>query len=691
MANRIRSLSLALVAVVSLLVSVSCTDSRHSVVTIDEADSLLDIAYKAHNYDQLLQLADSFHTTGSISDVQAGYWRGYAYYNMNQLRTADFHWKKVAETEIKNDEDFDYYARSVSRLANLYLLRSDYQSAMTVAVPALTRMEQLGRDTIGDYANLLTVIGSCQLKLGQPSEAEATYGRAFRSYQKLLERDQTGYYHKSAIVGIITTTNNYLSEHRFEEANLWTERFDELLTQFENHPAANAQYIDKQRARLYFYRATALVGLGQPREAAKVYRTALQTEYSQTGDGRIEANDYLMAAGRWREAVYNYGWLDSQMRKYNVRWTIDNIQQYLLPKYRANVGAQQKDSTIAVGLQMCQAIDSAIVRMKADDAAELAALYDSRQKEAQIARQQADLTRQRYVGTLVALLLVSIFFVVYTLYKRKAQQRLADAHTKLQEAYDQLEETTTAKERIESELRIARDIQMSMVPSVFPEREGLDLYASMTPAREVGGDLYSYLLQDDHLYFCIGDVSGKGVPASLFMAQAIRLFRTMAAQQRMPAEIATRMNAALTEDNINGMFITMFIGLVDLTTGRLDFCNAGHNPPVLGGDAQQGSFMEVESNAPIGLWSELEFVGEHLDSIKGRPLFIYTDGLNEAENRQQEQFGEERMLDILRHTQFDNARHVIDVLCAAVEQHRDGAEPNDDLTMMCLKVMGPSV
>jgi serine phosphatase RsbU (regulator of sigma subunit) len=335
---------------------------------------------------------------------------------------------------------------------------------------------------------------------------------------------------------------------------------------------------------------------------------------------------------------------------------------------------------------MCEALDSAIVRMKADDAAELAALYDSRQKEAQIAQQQADLTRQRYVGTLVALLLVSIFFVVYTLYKRKAQQRLADAHTKLQEAYDQLEETTTAKERIESELRIARDIQMSMVPSVFPEREGLDLYASMTPAREVGGDLYSYLLQDDHLYFCIGDVSGKGVPASLFMAQAIRLFRTMAAQQRMPAEIATRMNAALTEDNVNGMFITMFIGLVDLTTGRLDFCNAGHNPPVLGGDAQQGSFMEVESNAPIGLWSELEFVGEHLDSIKGRPLFIYTDGLNEAENRQQEQFGEERMLDILRHTQFDNARHVIDVLCAAVEQHRDGAEPNDDLTMMCLKV-----
>jgi serine phosphatase RsbU (regulator of sigma subunit) len=244
-----------------------------------------------------------------------------------------------------------------------------------------------------------------------------------------------------------------------------------------------------------------------------------------------------------------------------------------------------------------------------------------------------------------------------------------------------------AQERIENELKIARDIQMSMVPSTFPEREGLDMYASMTPAKEVGGDLYGYVMQGDRLYFALGDVSGKGVPASLFMAQATRLFMTLAKQGMMPVEICTRMNDALSgEDNESGMFVTLFLGLVDLTTWHLDFCNAGHNPPVIGGGENNADFLEMQPNAPIGLWPGLEYEGEEIDSIKGRPLFIYTDGLNEAENRQQEQFGDDRLLDILRHTQFDTAQQVIDTLKAEVEQHRDGAEPNDDLTMMCIRV-----
>jgi serine phosphatase RsbU (regulator of sigma subunit) len=113
----------------------------------------------------------------------------------------------------------------------------------------------------------------------------------------------------------------------------------------------------------------------------------------------------------------------------------------------------------------------------------------------------------------------------------------------------------------------------------------------------------------------------------------------------------------------------------------MDFCNAGHNPPIL-----DGQFMEMESNAPIGLWPGLEFVGESIESIKGRPLFVYSDGLNEAENRQQEQFGDDRLLEILQTNHFDNAQQVIDYLCIEVEKHRNGAAPNDDLTMMTLKV-----
>jgi serine phosphatase RsbU (regulator of sigma subunit) len=167
------------------------------------------------------------------------------------------------------------------------------------------------------------------------------------------------------------------------------------------------------------------------------------------------------------------------------------------------------------------------------------------------------------------------------------------------------------------------------------------------------------------------------------MAQACRLFRTLAGQHMKPAEIATSMNAALTENNEQGMFITMFLGLVDLETGRMDYCNAGHNPPVSGMPAR---FMEVESNAPLGLWPGLDFVGETADNVKGCPLLLYTDGLNEAENARQQQFGDDRLLDVLNTNRFEDSRQVVETLMTEVENHRNGAEPNDDLTIMCLKV-----
>ena len=252
---------------------------------------------------------------------------------------------------------------------------------------------------------------------------------------------------------------------------------------------------------------------------------------------------------------------------------------------------------------------------------------------------------------------------------------------------EELKETTAQKASIESELNVASNIQMSMLPSVFPDREGLDMFASMTPAKEVGGDLYGYLLKDDKLYFCVGDVSGKGVPASLFMAQVTRLFRTLANQMITPADICTQMNEALSgEENLTCMFVTLFIGLVDLNTGHLSFCNAGHNPPVIGGGEHHGEFLQMLPNFPIGVMPGLEFQGEEIDCIKDRPLFIYTDGLNEAENREHDQFGDDHLIDILRNTHFDTARQVVETLAAKVEEHRDGADPNDDLTMMCLRI-----
>ena len=299
------------------------------------------------------------------------------------------------------------------------------------------------------------------------------------------------------------------------------------------------------------------------------------------------------------------------------------------------------------------------------------------------AQEQKENTHHVIMAATGAIALLVIAFLSFYLYRRQqSARRLKHAYHQLAVAYDQLEETTSAKERIESELRIARDIQMSMVPHTFPERSDLDLYGLMNPAKEVGGDLYDFEIIDNQLYFCLGDVSGKGVPASLFMAQAIRLFRALAKQRRKPCDIATRLNNELSENNDNGMFVTMFIGEADLTTGHLYYCNAGHNPPLL-----DGEFIDVESNAPIGLWPELDFVGEEVDCISGKLLFIYTDGLNEAENPAQEQFGDDQLQQMLQQMKSDSAKQVVERFRQAVETHRNGAAPNDDLTMLAIRCL----
>ena len=251
---------------------------------------------------------------------------------------------------------------------------------------------------------------------------------------------------------------------------------------------------------------------------------------------------------------------------------------------------------------------------------------------------------------------------------------------------DELKQTTATKAAIENELKVASDIQMSMVPRVFPpfpERKDIDLFASMTPAKEVGGDLYNFILRDECLYFTVGDVSGKGVPASLFMAQATRLFRTLAGEGFSPEDIANRMNSGLCEGNDTMMFVTMFIGVVHLDTGQLDFCNCGHNPPVI-----DGEFITFKyKNRPLGLMDGIPFQGEVIADIRGKQFLVYTDGLNEAMNNDREQFGNERLLELLSTNSQLAACQVVEMLKAAVEQHRAGADPNDDLTLLCLKIM----
>lgn len=254
-----------------------------------------------------------------------------------------------------------------------------------------------------------------------------------------------------------------------------------------------------------------------------------------------------------------------------------------------------------------------------------------------------------------------------------------------------LTETTAQKERIESELRIASDIQMGMVPKTFPpfpERKDMDLYACLVPAKEVGGDLYDFFIQDERLYFIIGDVSGKGVPASLFMAITRSLFRMVATRSTEPADIVCSLNDAMSENNEANMFVTLFIGIIDLETGELSYCNAGHNPPVVLDDgSSRPYYMTPLPNIPVGLMAGFEYPTQRLKLGRGAILFLYTDGVTEAEDGVHRLYGEERLLRAVEMHREKDVQAFIRAIQAEVSAFVGGASQSDDLTMLVIHLL----
>ena len=640
---------------------------------LSEGEKMILTARNEYNFSRVSALCDSLEKTGDISPVAANFYHGGALIYSGMMGEAQQYLEKAIADSMPDAADMRLYLRAKSVLARILTTEGKFEQALSQALPTLAMMDSLGNKDFGDMTQLFIVIGECQQNLHMTKEAAASFAKAYALLRDWMASDSTGTDMPRAIIRLDNISASYISTSAYREAKTWLEREDSALAVYMTKPEIAVKQADMLRGSISLDLSEVCQQLGLSEEAARHYAEHRKTHFSATNLARINACDYLMAAGRYAEAADNYSALNLMFEKRDYELSLDNIGQYLLPKMKANVLAGRKDSALATGMKIIECFDSALTSQKKDAAAELATVYDTQGKERQIAEQQLQMSRGRVAALIVSIIALTVFFVIFTIIRQRAAKRLA--------------RVSAAKERMEGELSIARNIQMSMLPSTFPQREGLDMFASMTPAKEVGGDLYGFQMEGERLYFALGDVSGKGVPASLFMAQATRLFLTLARQGLMPAEICTRMNDALSgEDNESGMFVTLFLGLVDLQTGHLDFCNAGHNPPVIGGGDHQGVFLEMLPNAPIGLFPGLEYEGEQIDSIKGRPLFIYTDGLNEAENAQQEQLGDDRLLSILRTIPFHSAQQVIETLKAEVEAHRNGAEPNDDLTMMCLRV-----
>lgn len=254
---------------------------------------------------------------------------------------------------------------------------------------------------------------------------------------------------------------------------------------------------------------------------------------------------------------------------------------------------------------------------------------------------------------------------------------------------DELKETTASKAAIENELKVAHDIQMSMLPKTFPpypERNDIDIFGSLTPAKDVGGDFFDFFIRDEKLFFCIGDVSGKGVPASLVMAMTRSLFRNVSLHVSEPDVIVKALNTAVCEGNEKIMFVTLFMGVLDLQTGMLHYSNAGHLLPLVIG--QEVSRLQCDANLPIGVIAEWQYTQQMVQLDGKTTLFLYTDGLNEAKDSMQAQFGLQRIMRLAESLVAKDTLEpsvVVGEMKEAVNHFVDDAEQSDDLTLLAIR------
>ena len=273
-----------------------------------------------------------------------------------------------------------------------------------------------------------------------------------------------------------------------------------------------------------------------------------------------------------------------------------------------------------------------------------------------------------FVGILILISLVVLTFVIMRFVRNDI--RLEKAHTE--------------QERISTELRVANEIQQSMLPQHKLHLDDVDIYGRLTPAREVGGDLYDYLVRDEKLYFCIGDVSGKGAPAAMLMAVTHSLFRAFSAHENNPAHIMQALNESSCQNNEQNMFVTLFIGVLDLPTGRLHYCDAGHDAPIVLTSGIRK--LDCQTHLPIGVFADTHYSVQETILPADSSVFLYTDGLTEAMDFDLKQYGLKRVEQVMqtcadRHL---SPKQIIEAVTDSVRTFVAGAEQSDDLTLLAI-------
>ena len=423
------------------------TDAAHVIY----ADSLMEVAHLAHDYPRILFLADSLEQSGDYSRIKSDYWRGYVYYSQWDMHHCQEYWYEALSLEVEDNVDLIFHARAANRLSDVMLGRGDFEASMRIALPAIEKIRSGGMTLNRDYAYLLVTVGCCELNNRNKEVADGYFDDAYQRYSTLIEDngldgDSTHEDNlKSAVAALTTVSRHCLAQKHYADALIWVERLDHVMEEYARQPETLPSSLDRRQALSYIFRASALEGLGRHEEATAAYDKALTYKFCSSPQGKVEAAGYLMLARRWREAADNYKQLDGVASIIGMGLTLDNIQMYLLPKYRANFNARLNDDALATGIQLCESLDSAIVWNREDKAAELATIFHTQELKQDFLEQEAHLQYLRFGSAVAVIVLLVLGFLLFVISRHRSSVKLQEAYKELEAAHALAEESSRVK------------------------------------------------------------------------------------------------------------------------------------------------------------------------------------------------------------------------------------------------------
>ena len=426
---------LAMVLAVLLLSVTACqhrasSDGRNAPDSLSvAAESMVESAAQAGDIKRTIHLVDSFARRQLLSPVRADFYKAMAYDRAGNDREMARYTKCVIEDYYKYpDEDPLFYGRSAISLSSYYLNMHQYEDALNVAMPALQRFEA-DKDVHSDWKGFyLSVIGACQMQLNQTDEAEKNFELAYQTFKTYMTaKDYNVEKFLTCIITVENISSYHLNSELAGELPKWNQRSQELLAWYRQQPGADSAYIETMDGVKALKRAISLAGQDKKAEAEQAYQQFLKTNYARTDEGRLSSTTYLAEAGRCSEAADIFQDYDRMAAEWGQTPNLDVIRTYLFPKFRINYQAGRKDSAMAVALKISTLIDSVVIRQKKDVAAQLATAYETQKKDRQIAEQQVRLSHVRTMGLVLVIIVLSVFFTIFSIVRHRAakQEELA--------------------------------------------------------------------------------------------------------------------------------------------------------------------------------------------------------------------------------------------------------------------------